>query len=260
MKSSSFLAALTLAALVFGQPSAGDRKVTFEVASVHPSADRPGARMRMSGDAGRIDWANLPLKTIVGVAYGMKQHQISGPDWMDSQTYNIDAKFPAGSSRAQMPAMLQSLLAERFKLTTHREQRIVPVYELIARKGPTKLRGGDQKTPLRYMGGSGGRHVAGSGTLDELAKMLSNWLDRPLLNKTSIEGVYDFDLQWTGFEYENAGRGGAERFDGVAVSYDVDHATIFSEIRDKTGLQLRSGKGPVEFLIVDHAEMMPAAN
>src|SRR6476620_8172887 len=106
---------------------------TFEVASIKPAPPPGGNNMmvRMGGDPGRIDYANVSLKDVIRLAYRVKNYQIAGPDWLESARFNIVAKLPEGSSREQIPEMLQALLAERFKLALHRETKELPVYGLV---------------------------------------------------------------------------------------------------------------------------------
>ena len=119
----------------------------FEVASVKPSAPLD-ANAIMSGkmhvgmrtDAARADIGFLSLADLIRVAYRVKPYQISGPDWMASQRFDIQAKMPDGASTDQVPEMLQALLAERFKLALHRDTTEHAVYALIVGKSGSKLK------------------------------------------------------------------------------------------------------------------------
>ena len=111
---------------VFGQapaiPSPAGRP-EFEVASIKPSA--PGAidqvRVGLHLDGSQVSCTSLTLKEYMAIAYRVKRYQISGPDWIGSDRFDINAKLPAGSSGKQMPEMLQALLEDRFKMKMHRE-------------------------------------------------------------------------------------------------------------------------------------------
>jgi uncharacterized protein (TIGR03435 family) len=123
----------------------------FEVASVK-RAEVPDGRMHMppemldrigmSGgprgkDSGRIDYTAISFKGLLDKAYDLKRDRISGPDWMSSERYTINAKIPPGTTPEQFRLMLQKLLTERFQMTVHRESKKIPVYRLkIARNGP----------------------------------------------------------------------------------------------------------------------------
>ena len=119
----------------------------FEVASVKPAAPITGNRIQVmmrggpgSPDPGQITYTNVTLKNVLMNAYGVKGFQISGPSWLDSERYDIVAKLPRGATKAQFMVMLQNLLAERFKLTLHREKKDLPMYALVVGKNGPKLK------------------------------------------------------------------------------------------------------------------------
>ena len=82
-----------------------------------------------------MTYSGLTLKNLLTVAYGVKNYQISGPGWLDTERYDIMAKMPPDTTKEQFALMLQSLIAERFKLTLHRETKDLPLYELAVAKG-----------------------------------------------------------------------------------------------------------------------------
>jgi uncharacterized protein (TIGR03435 family) len=119
----------------------------FEVASVKPAAPITGNFIRVmmrggpgSNDPGQITYTNVTLKNVLMNAYGVKGFQISGPGWLDSERYDIVAKLPRGATKEQFMVMLQNLLAERFKLTLHREKKDLPMYALVVGKNGPKLK------------------------------------------------------------------------------------------------------------------------
>jgi uncharacterized protein (TIGR03435 family) len=120
---------------------------TFEVASVKPAAPIVGNMIRVgmrggpgSPDPGQITYTNVTVKNVLTNAYGVKSFQISGPGWLDSERYDIVAKLPRGATKAEFMVMLQNLLAERFKLTLHREKKDLPMYALVVGKNGPKLK------------------------------------------------------------------------------------------------------------------------
>ena len=131
----------------------------FEVASVKPAAPQTGGRMmvRMGGDAGRVDYTNVSLKQILTKAYDVKSYQITGPSWLDTERYDIVAKVPDGVPKAQIPAMLQALLAERFHMTIHRETKEQSVYAIVVGKdGPKLTKYDENAAPASTLGGPDG--------------------------------------------------------------------------------------------------------
>lgn len=134
------------AGLAFAQvPAAGP---SFEVASVKPAEPinpvdiRSGKmpRLGMKVDGAQVSMLGLPLQALVTQAFDVKPYQVSGPDWMQMERFDIVAKLPDGASQDDVPAMLQALLVDRFKLTFHKENREHPVYALEVAKGGPKLK------------------------------------------------------------------------------------------------------------------------
>jgi uncharacterized protein (TIGR03435 family) len=115
----------------------------FEVASVKIAPPRSGSAgyVAMDSDPAMIRYANITLKLLIAAAYRFDSDRIlSGPDWVDSQKYDLAAKLPAGAAKDQVPAMLQSLLLEQFKLVVHRETKDQRVYLLVPAKGGHRLK------------------------------------------------------------------------------------------------------------------------
>ena len=136
--------------------------LTFDVASVRPSAldmtaiiadTRAGKMPRVGAhvDASRAEYTWMPLKSLIAVAYDVKEYQISGPDWlsgMSAQRFDIVAKMPEGASKDDAPKMLQALLAERFHLKVHFETQEHPVLALVVGKGGPKLKESPAPAPI----------------------------------------------------------------------------------------------------------------
>jgi uncharacterized protein (TIGR03435 family) len=126
---------------------AGAAGLEFEVASIRPSPpitpdliQAGKIRNGMTMDKGRVDYARVPLLALISLAYKISPNQIKGPDWLREQTFDIQATLPAGATDEQLPEMLQALLADRFKLTVHRENKDQSVYALVVAKGGLKVK------------------------------------------------------------------------------------------------------------------------
>ncbi len=143
-------------------------KLSFEVATIKPAqpldpaklvaALQSGGKMPVGAtiSAGRAEYLYLDLKTLLTYAYGVKPYQITGPDWMSTTRFDIVAKMPEGSTKDDAPKMLQSLLEDRFQLTTHRTSAEHPVLALVVGKGGPKLKAStetpvaiDENAPLK---------------------------------------------------------------------------------------------------------------
>ena len=263
---------------VFGQAPAP--APAFEVASIKPSDPITDGKMRvyMGRDPGRVNYKNVSLKDVLQRAYNVRRVQISGPEWLDSDRYDIVGKVPAGVSDDQIPAMLQSLLSERFKLTLHREKKETPVYALLVGKNGPKLEKAEdgESTPGKHQGitvRSGAtpgiaNMEAYRATVTQFANMLSNLLDRPVIDQTEIQGIYNFTLDVSTEEIsagKRVGGGpgpegvGTPRGDGGPAPDGAPGPSIFSAIQ-KLGLKLEPRKAPLDFIIIDKGERIPTEN
>jgi len=200
-------------------------------------------------------------------AYGIPQPRIlGGPKWLESQRFDIEAKMetaaaerlqalPRDQRRAQMQAMYQQLLADRFKLAVHWETRELPIYALVqAQKGPllqaSKNPDGDQGTSSGT-----GKFSATGLTMPEIAESLTQELSRELgrviVDQTGLPGRFDIHLKWTPDTGPVATANGAD-----SPSPPPDSGpSIFTAIQEQAGLKLESSKGPVKVLVIDNVEM-----
>jgi uncharacterized protein (TIGR03435 family) len=138
---------LTAGIAAFGQAPAA--APAFEVASVKPAppitslvSQIQSGKMHvgMSIDGARVDIGFMSLADLIPLAYKVKPYQVTGPDWMRQERFDIMAKIPDGVSKDQVPEMMQALLADRFKLAIHREKKDLSVYALVVAKGGPKLK------------------------------------------------------------------------------------------------------------------------
>lgn len=141
------LLVLLMSVMALGQQSSAP--LSFEVASIKPAAPQQLGRIRigMNADGGMLRYTNVSLRDVIRVAYRVKDYQIEGPDWLNSDRFDIQAKFPEGATEDQVPEMLQSLLADRFKLTMHRETKDHPIYALVVGKNGPKLKAAEAQQP-----------------------------------------------------------------------------------------------------------------
>ncbi len=183
---------------------------TFETASVKRT-DR--CRMEHTVDPGTIALNGYPLKVVLMEAFNVKMDLIVGPSWLDANCFAIDAKVPEGATKDQLPAMLQALLVERFKLAVHKERRTRPGYALVVDKNGPKLKASD----LSPAGPPAGQvtfgdtlqsqGIKGSMTIAALARLLSLRVAGPVEDLTGLKGRFDIDISWAlDPSFETAGR------------------------------------------------------
>jgi uncharacterized protein (TIGR03435 family) len=299
---SGLLAALLLSAGTV-LPQEEVARFSFEVASVKPAEEGRGGLGPLRGGPGTSSPGQLSgtvsLMALLMRAYGLKDYQVSGPAWMESQRYDIAAKIPAGATRTQVSLMLRMLLEARFGLVTHREARETAVSALVVGKGGPKLKASAPKTeedvdtlrvspkftkgadgfpdiaggeslPRSYemvIGGSDGlmyKLWARRETMEQLADRLSAQLSRPVVDETGLKETYDFALTWT---LENGGAG-VPRTGAPLDEIDMHNGpilsepgpTIFAALQTQLGLRMEQRRGPMEMLIVDKAERIPTGN
>jgi uncharacterized protein (TIGR03435 family) len=268
----SFAAAavVVLTAIVVGAQAPAP---AFEAASikVNKSGEAGGG---FGGRPGRIVVTNYTLRDIIRNAYGVQRYQIvGGPDWLAQDRFDINAKAPEGAAQAQLLAMMQNLLADRFKLRVHRETRDLPAFALVLarpdrRLGPkmqpaafdcaaattARARGETPVVPApvgeRPVCGARanpGRLLVGGYAISDFARNLAGFSGRPILDRTGLAGAYDFELTWTPDEPPPA---------GVALPswYDANGPSLQAAVQEQLGLKLEATTGPVDVLVIDSAE------
>uniref|UniRef100_Q024H0 TIGR03435 family protein n=1 Tax=Solibacter usitatus (strain Ellin6076) TaxID=234267 RepID=Q024H0_SOLUE len=254
---------LFAAAFVQAQDAA---PLAFEVASVKPAAAASNTRTVMTTDAGRISYTTVALGALITKAYDLKNYQLTAPDWVWAERYDVVASLPAGASEKQIPLMLRALLAERFQIVMHREQKEIPVYVMTADKKGVSAKPSNRSAGLRITGSSQGRRLTGATGFSELATTLSAILDRPVLDATGVTGTFEIDLEWTPDEREShsiVGMKVAAASGAGAVKEAGDNpagASLTTVLREQLGLKLDPRKSPVEILVIDRANRVPTEN
>lgn len=289
--------AILLVAAAYGLFGQSDAHPAFQVASIkrntsnwsEPTQHPMGVGYRPGG---RLTATNASLKLLIQFAYAvhdsphslplMASQVVGGPTWIDSPGYDIEAKPEGNTDPKRTWLMLQTLLAGRFKLALHRETRELPVYALTAAKNGFKLPAPKEVscvsfppgTPPRYVPGkvdcgyvpllqeSTGLRMEGSKVhMADLIRELALVLDRPVLDRTEFTGEFDLNLSFTPDEalmgLPGFGRPGDPG--GSRIETDPNLPNVFAALEEQLGLKLVPAKGPVEVLVIDHAER-PTAN
>ena len=262
---------------------------TFEVATV---------KLNKSGDnrigigfapGGRFRATNVPLRELIAAAYGESQplaaFQITGgPKWIETDRFDVVGKAPGDPQPGPngpppvMFAMMRNLLADRFKLTAHRETKEFPIYALVPARADGKL--GPQLRPAstdcaalmaatRARGGPppqapGERmpcgmrlfpgNLSGGGTsMAQLANVLARFVNRTVVDRTGLTGNYDVDLQWTPDQMPQ-GRGDLPPGAPQLPPVDPNGPSIFTAVQEQLGLKLDAARGPVQVLVIDRVE------
>jgi len=257
--------------------------VAFEAASVKPnnSTDFRGSDWKFL-PGGRFVASNTPLSIIIALAYDVpmytESHRVfGGPQWIRSEKFDIQATAGAGAISPGMSVkarddkvrlMLQSLLADRFKLVMHRQVREVLAYVVVVAKNGPKLRGAafeEKDCPQvevnngvschSVIGGQGrGIHGKAISVADILA-FAENWSDRPIVDETGIEGLFEVDTEgWMPLRPRIVPPGREPTAEDIAMA-DPTRPTLFI-ILDRLGLRMESHQAPVETFVIDQIEKL----
>ena len=251
MRSKRLIIAAFLAVIPLYSQNSG---LQFDVASVRLSAaDARSGTVRPAPGRRRYLANAVSLKLLITVAYQVNSEQVAGgPGWMSTDRFDMNAEAEKPSSIEDLHVMLRNLIADRFKLRVHSETKQRPVYVLSVDRSGVKMTLRDNATaddPLIAQPAPG-TLTAQFTPMDYFAWLLSLFLDRPILNRTGLPGVYDFRLSWT--PALSAGLPDSRSFNDAGD--DNSGPGIFEALRKQLGLRLQPENGPVEILVIDHAE------
>lgn len=236
----------------------------FEVASVKPNVST-GAGQSGRSFRGSVTLINMPLRLIVANAFAMRPANVlGGPDWIDSERFDINARAPENASDDQLDPMLRSLLAERFRLVARTETREQPIFALVlarddGRLGPslhasTECRkgaatGADREQSQARL--ACGVRISANATMvtvqggavpmNSVARALDGTSGRRVIDGTGLAGTFDLELRYA--------QGDPQPTTGVN-----DVPTVFTALQEQLGLKLEPARGPVEVLVIDSVE------
>lgn len=286
---------ILLARPAYSEPA--DASSSFEVASIKPAPPRePNMGMRVGCDGGpgtkdpsRWTCQNMTVSNLISMAYALKRYQMSDQEAFQADRFNITAKLPEGTTREQFRQMQQNLLKERFKLALHFEKKETSGYELVVAKNGLKMKeseppkdnpedggrpipGGPPARdkdgfPVLPAGRSGmaimngrARWIAPNFSMEQIASMLANQLNRPVVDATGVQGKYDVSLTWvTEGMLRAPAIAGPEG--GAPVAAEPDSGpTLMSAIQDQLGLKLQPKKATIDAVVIDHVEKTPTEN
>jgi uncharacterized protein (TIGR03435 family) len=261
MRMTAALAAVSVAGLLAQDPR---RPLTFDVTSVklNTSGEQGGSS---SARPGRYRGVNVTLRRVIGLAYPV-QEIVGGPEWINTERFDIEGRIDGAPTQPQMLEMLRTLLADRFKLVVHKEVRQMPAFALAVaradgRPGP-QLRRTDPclapppnpdprpATSPRCGGFSiGNGSLTGRGvTMTQLAAELPSATEgRHVVDRTGLAGAFDVNVTWN-----------ADALNPAVESVNTA-PSIFAAIQEQLGLRLEPITAPIDVIVIDRAER-PAAD
>jgi uncharacterized protein (TIGR03435 family) len=237
----------------FGQPAEAP---AFEVASVKMNTagagEGPGrGRETITPSPAGVTMKNVHLKSVVQWAYQLQAIQVSGPSWLDDNRYDIMAKTAGETPGERQRVMMQTLLAQRFKLTFHRETKEMPAYVFTVAKGGHKLKPSESEGEMEVKPSGKSRMAAEFSRVTLAQLMASSALPGVMVDQTGLKGSYDFTLDMSPFM-----GGGDFRPTGIEDVIPM----IIQAANEQLGIKIEQKKVPAELLIVDHAEKIPVEN
>jgi uncharacterized protein (TIGR03435 family) len=241
MRASCLTALALLSAAAWAQRS--ETLPSFEVASIRLSTDKTGFMTFGPLGTGTYTIGGVMLYGLVQQAYQVPYEQISGIEKLGSERYDVTAKAGPGVllTPENLAPRMQRLLAERFKLAVHKENKVFDGYALVVGKGGPRL------TPTA--GGQPGGSIFPGGLrlmntpVSSFATSLRSLAGRPVVDKTGTEGKYDFTLSFA-------------RLDDP----DSTLPSFFTALQEQLGLKLEPAKVPLDLVVIDHVERIPTEN
>ena len=262
--------------------------LAFEVASLKQNVSGPGP-FAILPLPGRLRGTNIPAQFLIAAAFVAPGQEgpllpyqiIGGPDWLNTARFDLEGKAPesVGSALPPLFAMLKTLLLERFKMTVRAETRELPIYTIVRARadgqlGPQLVRrseaecaalaaqakssGGPTTASGRPLFGfrSGiGRIQGGCFRLASLILQIARGLERVIVDRTGLEGRFDYELVWTPetFQLSQLNQGGAAG--SVASTSAADGTSQLTALTEQLGLRLESSRAPIDVIVIDHAEL-----
>jgi uncharacterized protein (TIGR03435 family) len=258
----------------------------FEVASVKPNKSADQRQAIQTPPGGRFIATNLPLRNLIAFAYriapGTAFRLVGGPDWIRSERFDIIAKadgnlppFTPSGPPEPLLVMVRTLLAERFKLVVHHETRELPTYELVVARtdhtlGPRLHPAAvDCEAAMRAPGApppgppppgerptcgariGPGQMIAGGVPMAQFVNLLTQFVQRTVIDRTGLTGTYDFELSWTPDQLpQGPPPPGAPPLPPI----DPNGPSIFTALQEQLGLKLDAQRGPVDVVVIDGVE------
>jgi len=227
----SALAGSGLLALGLAEPLAAQAPVRFDVASIRPHPENGDTRVGIEDSEGFVRISNLPLRNVIAIAYGVMPENVAGPSWLERRRFDITATPPEGYQRAQLPAALRNLLADRFELAARRDARDVRGFALRIQTGGHRLK--ESTGPRTFLTGRAGLIAGNRRPIADLVPLLSQQVSAPVVDETALRGAYDLKLEWS------------------------EELSIFTALREQLGLRLEPIATRVDTVVVSSIRETP---
>jgi uncharacterized protein (TIGR03435 family) len=251
----------------------------FEAASIKPNTSGDWRRAMGPAPGGRFTATNVPSRDLIAYAYGISQDSVSfrivgGPKWIDDDRFDVNAAVIGAWTPPQMREMMRTLMADRFRLAAHADTREMPTYTLaVVPNQPLLLRRSAvdeavcqrrreaiqrrEPVPPPVPGAAPicgtartipGTITAVGGSMTSLASTLGQFVNRSVVDRTQLTGLFDFELKWTPDTMPQVPP------DAPPLNIDPNGPSIFTALQEQLGLKLESARGPVDVIVIDRVE------
>jgi uncharacterized protein (TIGR03435 family) len=231
------------------------KRAEFEVASFKPSPPAQGDTIVINGlgtfRGGRLTFSNASLNDLLKYAYGMTSDaQLAGPEWITSKAvrFDIEALAPVDTPRDRLALMLQALLADRLRLVAHHEQRELRYLSLTVGKDGPKMRAAEEHPAADTAYNVAGRIARNRISMPQLALLIARFERQPVINATGLDGFYEVELEWVPGDLS------------AAPTDTPAGPSIYNAVQSQLGLKLEARRGPLDVLVIDSVQRVPAEN
>jgi uncharacterized protein (TIGR03435 family) len=237
--------ALVLVAAAAAQPAGS----AFEVASVRPS--QAGNEKTVESGPGSLTMRSISLTRCIAWAYEVEEYQVSGPGWMNDARFEVLGKSSTPAKEPELRRMLQTLLADRFKLALHRQTKEMQALVLTVGKNGHKLEPTETEGSPSFQ--TGKLNLTGKGaTIGQLTQFISHEIHIPVIDHTGLTGKFNYFLDINAYVTEEMRKGPGPPPEASSI--------LAQAIQAQFGLKLDSKKVAVEVLVIDHVEKTPSEN
>lgn len=213
-------------------------------------------------EPGRVNYRAHTLQELVRRAYRLREDQVSGPGWTETERYDVVATMAPDTPKDQIPLMLQTLLAERFKLELRRDTKLLQTWVLVIASGGPNLKpvDGDSDT-LRGFTGDPDSGIVGKGPLSTLAYYLTRFVRDPVVDLTGLKGTFDINLKWpTALPEPSQLPSAVPPTEQAPVGAPAPAVPHLVKQLATLGLKLERRKVPTEYLTITSAQKQPVEN
>ena len=270
-----------------GFPQTTPSRLEFEVVSIKPVEGLIAGKAAAGGmrvDGAQVHFVNYGLAFFVTTAYKLRRYQVIGPDWLAEAHFDVDAKLPAGATRAQIPEMVKSMLEDRFQIKVREDSKEFSVYGLVLSPGarlkdvsnPADVPGANSASQVKGYGGPDGmgsdyghgssydlrdgKFEAKKLSMSRLASVLTVCVDRPVVDMTGLAGAYDIAFPVPDEELRALITRAFLSGGGVLPPEDVRKLDEIGNASLINGLKLEPRKAPVPVLVIESILKSPTSN